>query len=151
MTAGGGGAYAAWAASHGLAGASAAGEADPDLDGIGNALEFVLGGEPNPARPGANSCALLPVVSQSSGNLVFTFRRKDLSEGAAILTFQWANLAFPPSNDVPVGAVDSTTGGVTVKVTENSPDLETDTIVITVPVAKAAGGRLFGRLRATVP
>ena len=52
---------------------------------------------------------------------------------------------------VPVGAVSSTTAGVGVSVTENSPDSATDTIVITVPAAKAAGGKLLGLLRGTVP
>ena len=37
-----------------------------------------------------------------------------------------------------------------VAVTENSPDADTDTIVITVPLAKAVGGKLFGRLGAAV-
>ena len=52
---------------------------------------------------------------------------------------------------VPVGAVSSTPAGVVVSVTENSPDSATDTIVITVPTAKAAGVKLFGLLRGTVP
>ena len=50
-----------------------------------------------------------------------------------------------------VGAVSSTTTGVTINIAENIPDAATDNIVITVPVAKAAGGKLFGRLHATVP
>ena len=112
----------------------------------------MLGGEPNPANPGANSISLLPSSSQSTGALVFTFRRKDASEGAVALTFQWStDLNFQSANDVPVGATSSTTNGVGVVVTEDSPDAATDTIVITVPAANAPNGKLFGRLRATVP
>ncbi len=145
-----GNAYNLWIATKGLAGDAALPYADPDHDGVANALEFVLGGEPNPAHTSANSNNLLPAVSQSGGNLVFTFRRKNLSEGASTLTFQWStDLTFPSANNVPVGAASSSTGGVDVLV--SSLDADTDTIVISVPVAKAAGGRLFGRLAATVP
>ena len=145
-----GSAYDLWIASKGLAGDAALPYADPDHDGLANALEFVLGGEPNPANTGANSNNLLPTVSQSGGNLAFTFRRKNLSEGASTLTFQWStDLTFPSANNVPVGVGSSSSGGVDVLV--SSLDADTDTIVISVPVAKAAGGRLFGRLAVTVP
>ncbi|MCW1925069.1 autotransporter-associated beta strand repeat-containing protein [Luteolibacter arcticus] len=144
------GGFDAWATSKGLAGGDAAFDADPDFDGIDNGLEFVLGGEPNPANPGSSSTALLPTVSQTGGNLTFTFKRKDLSESGVVLTFQWStNLVFPsPANDVPVGQVDSTTDTITVDVTEDAPDADTDTIAITIPAAKAVGGKLFGRLSA---
>ncbi|MCP5545604.1 MAG: autotransporter-associated beta strand repeat-containing protein [Akkermansiaceae bacterium] len=151
-TAATGDAYDTWTASKGLAGGDAAFGADPDNDNIRNGLEFVLGGEPSPANPGSDSSALLPTVDETSGDLVFTFRRKDLSEGVANLVFQWStDLSFPPANDVPVGAVDSVTDGVIVDVTEDDPDADTDTIVITVPAAKAPGGKLFGRLEAVKP
>jgi len=143
-------AFNSWLSDHGLTGAAAAFNADPDHDGIPNGLEFVLGGEPNPANAGSNLAALLPVASWASGNLVFTFKRKIVSESAVTLTFQWSNdLTFPsPANDVPVGAGSSATNGVTVAITQGVPDSQTDTIVITVPAAKAAGGKLFGRLKA---
>lgn len=142
--------FDSWAASKGLTGADAAFDADPDNDGLDNGLEFVLGGEPNPANPGSSSASLLPAMTQSGGNMIFTFKRKDLSESGVALNFQWsADLTFPsPASDVPVGAVDSTTDTITVDVTEDAPDADTDTIVITVPAAKAAVGKIFGRLRA---
>ncbi|MCU0794353.1 MAG: autotransporter-associated beta strand repeat-containing protein [Akkermansiaceae bacterium] len=146
----GGNGYQAWAADKALVGPAADFGADPDSDGVPNGLEFVLGGEPNPAHPSFNSAKLLPAVSSSPAGLVFSFKRKDLSEGAVTLVFQWsADLAFPPSNEVPVGAGDSSVDGIIIDVTENIPDSETDTIEITVPAAKAVNGRLFGRLVAT--
>lgn len=146
-----GGGFDSWIASKGLTGPDAAFDADPDNDGVDNGLEFVLGGEPNPANPGANSVSLLPTVSQSAGTMVFSFKRKDIAESGITLTFQWStDLTFPsPANDVPVGAVDSTTDTITVDVTEDNPDSDTDSITITIPAAKAVGGKLFGRLKAT--
>jgi Carbohydrate esterase, sialic acid-specific acetylesterase len=144
--------YASWISSKGLSNANAAGNADPDNDGIQNALECVLGGEPNPATAGSNSNALLPTSSTTTGDLVFKFKRKDASEGAVTLTFEWStDLAFTTVNSMPVGAVGATVSGLVMTVAENTPDAVTDDIVITVPASKSAGGKLFGRLRATVP
>lgn len=142
--------FGSWIALHGLAGESAAFSADPDGDGLANALEFVLGGEPNPANPGSNSVSLLPTLSESGGNFVFSFQRKDISEPDVALTCQWStNLIFlSPSSDIPVGATSTVTDGVTVSITEDVPDALTDTINITVPAAKAAGGKIFLRLKA---
>lgn len=61
----------------GLTGAADAFDADPDHDRIPNGIEFVIGGEPNPANPLSNSLALLPTVEASGNNLVFTFTRRD--------------------------------------------------------------------------
>ena len=51
----------------------------------------------------------------------------------------------------PSGTETVDTNGIGVNVTENLPAAATNTIVITVPAAKAAGSKLFGRLQATVP
>jgi hypothetical protein len=63
--------YLDWAATMGLSGAAAAFDADPDGDGIANGLEFVLGGQPNPANPGWNSLHLLP-TAETQGNTWFS-------------------------------------------------------------------------------
>ncbi|MEI6674778.1 MAG: LamG-like jellyroll fold domain-containing protein [Verrucomicrobiota bacterium] len=141
--------YSSWIASKGLADNAALPAADPDHDGVSNIIEFVLGGEPNPATSGSNSRSLLPVVARNAnGDMLFTFHRKILSIIAARLTFQWSTaLSFASANNVPVGAMSSATGGVAVVV--NSLDATTDTIVISVPATKAAGGKLFARLAVT--
>ena len=144
-------AYVEWINERGLTLGDAAVDADPDQDGLSNGLEFVLGSEPNPANEGATTLAgVLPVVSQDSGVLIFTFERADLSLGAASVTFQWStDLTFPTANDVVVPDSGTTTiNDVKVAITDGSPK---DTIVITVPAAKAAGGKLFGRIHASVP
>jgi hypothetical protein len=144
--------YATWIASKQLSGADAAVTADPERDGVPNSIEFVLGGEPNPASANCNSRSLLPGVTRTSdGALIFTFHRKVISKSSALLTFQWStNLSFPLSNNVTVGSAGSTTNGVTVDVTENNPDVDTDLIVVSVPASKAVGGKLFGRLGVTI-
>jgi fibronectin-binding autotransporter adhesin len=139
-----------WIAALGLSGANAAFAADPDRDGIPNGLELVLGGEPNPARPNSNSSGLLPGVAGSSGDLIFSFNRKVVSQSGVVLTFQWStNLNFASqANDIPVGVGSSATNGVNVAITQGVPDSLTDRVVVTVPAAKAVSGKLFGRLKA---
>jgi len=147
----GGSAYDTWASTNGLSGSDALADADPDHDGLANAMEFVLGGQPNPLNAGSNSTGLLPQVSRNpAGDLVFTFQRSDVSLGASTLTFQWStDLTFPPANDVVVPAAGTATiNDVQVAITDGSPK---DTIVITVPAAKASAGKLFARLNVTIP
>ena len=145
---GGLGPFETWSTvTYGLSGGNEAGNADPDNDGIGNALEFVLGG--NPTTP---SNSILPTVDESTGDLIFTFYRKDLSEGSSTITFQWStDLTAAGWNNVAVGAADSSAGDITVDVTEDNPDADTDKIVITVPAVHAVGGKLMGRLSVSVP
>ncbi|MBK1882373.1 cadherin domain-containing protein [Luteolibacter pohnpeiensis] len=51
--------------------------ADPDHDGIPNALEFVLGG--NPAAKEANAMTLLPKMSYEGDWVIFEFRQADVA------------------------------------------------------------------------
>jgi autotransporter-associated beta strand protein len=142
--------FNSWIATHGLTGAAAAFDADPDHDGIANGLELVLGGEPNPANPNSNSSGLLPTATGSSGDLIFSFKRKVVSESGVVLTFQWSTgVNFPSQeNDIVVGASSSVINGVNVTIAQGVPDSLTDTVVITVPAVKAVGAKLFGRLKA---
>ncbi len=143
--------YEAWSSSKNLSGLAAAADADPDNDGVENAIEFILGGEPNPANPGSNSTALLPTsIRNGAGDLIFTFKRKLASAGGVTPAFRWStDLTFPALNTVPIGATSSTTDGIIVAISVF--DAATDTITITVPASKAAGGKLFGRLQAATP
>ncbi|MCU0782046.1 MAG: hypothetical protein MUF04_13225, partial [Akkermansiaceae bacterium] len=69
--------YESWAEGRGLAGAAAAFDADPDADGSVNGIEFVTGGEPNPANPGAALRDGLPAAASSGGYLVITYTLAD--------------------------------------------------------------------------
>jgi lysophospholipase L1-like esterase len=118
----------------GLTGAAAAFDADPDHDGISNGIEFVIGGEPNPATAGYNSSALLPTVEASGNNLVFTFTR---THAAAYL-----NPVVEFDADMQGVWTTATSGNATIAVT---PGTTADTVTVTIP--KGVNQKLFARLK----
>lgn len=119
-----------------LTGNDALADADPDHDGVKNLLEFVLNGNPTTSDP-----AIFPTSSVSGGNMVFTFQRRDDSEGLVNQTVQHG-INLTTWTDVVIGAVDGSSGGATYVVTENgsSPDL------ITVTIPTAGDAKKFARL-----
>lgn len=144
-------AYEVWTNDRGLAGPNAGSYADPDGDGVENILEFVLGGQPNPAAPDSNSRSLLPVSRvNNSGDMVFSFRRRLDSVGQVVLSFQWSSsLIFSPSDTISIGAGGGSSDGLTVAMAPY--DATHETVTITVPSSKAVGGKIFARLVALAP
>lgn len=133
--------YEAWAAGapHNLSGNDAAAGADPDKDGVPNAIEFVVGG--NPGVP--SDSGKLPTATVSGTNLVFTFRRSDRSAylnpvvqygsyltGWTVAERNLAGVSILESNDVESGI---------------------DLVIVTIPRSLAAGSEFFVRLRVLVP
>ncbi|MCF7673768.1 MAG: autotransporter-associated beta strand repeat-containing protein [Akkermansiaceae bacterium] len=110
---------------------------DPENDGIANALEFVLGGDPLASDPG-----ILPTLDASGANLVFSFTRADESEAEISLLFQYGT-DLAGWTDVVIG-VDNAGSGPEVDIVEN--DAAPDDITVTIP--KGANTELFGRLEA---
>ena len=134
--------YDQWATNQGLSlGGNDAATIDPDADGIPNILEFVLAGDP--LLPDA---AILPALSVTGGNVVFTFLRADASESSATLLAQYGT-DLDTWTDVPIGAANSAAGAVNVTVAENST--AHDTITVVIPRGTAA--RLFVRLKSIRP
>jgi len=134
--------YDQWAANAGLtSGGNDAPSSDPDADGIPNLMEFVLAG--NPLQRDA---AILPTMSVTGGNLVFTFLRADASESGTTVTAQYGT-DLATWTDVPVGAGNSVAGAVNVTVSENST--APDAVTVTIPLDPS--GRIFCRLKATKP
>ena len=133
-----GSAFDAWvgpsAGGKGLTGEAAAFDADPDGDGLPNGIEFVIGGEPNPANPGSNSRALLPTAVASGNDLVFTYTR---THAAAYL-----NPVVEFDADLQGMWTTATAGNATIQVT---PGATADTVTVTIP--REATQQLFARLK----
>ena len=129
-----------WATfSKGLAGTAAAFDADPDHDALPNGIEFVLGGEPNPANPAAPATAPRPAAARVGNNLVFTYPRrneaaflKPLVEFADDLQGAWTT------------AVDGV--NATIVVTPGDPAA---TVTVSIPQGPNSIG--FARLKVTQP
>jgi fibronectin-binding autotransporter adhesin len=135
--------YGTWATSKGLTGANNGTNADPDFDGVSNLVEFVLGGQPNPANPGSNSTDLLPVASTPGTDLVFTFTRDAQSKVAQLaLTIEVGTdlLTFPAIYTVGNDTA-SSTAGVTV-----TPSGGND--IVTLTLARSPDTKKFARLNA---
>lgn len=134
-----------WASAKGLTGPAAGFDADPDFDGVSNGIEFVLGGEPNPANPGSNSAGLLPTMTTDSGTseLVFVFRRADAAAGLNPVAEYDTDLAgtWTPAQ----GGVN----GVTINETQDGFGAGIDRVEVRIPSSQAAAGRLFARLAVT--
>ncbi len=133
--------FVAWIAGYGLTAGNAAADADPDLDGMPNGLEDVLGG--NPTIP---STAGLPTASRAGGNFVFTFNRADVSETPDVtLTVQAGPdlVNWPTVYTIGPNTAASSSG---VTITENGA--APDSITVTIPQGTA--GIKFARLTVTV-
>jgi len=134
--------YGAWIGGFGLALADQDPGDDPDKDGVTNALEWVLGG--NPAS--VIDTQKLPAVTTPGGNLMFTFKRDQDSKAAGTL------VAIETGTTLDVWPVVYNVGDTTatsssgVTVTSN-PD-GTDTITLTIP--RAPDQSKFARLRVTI-
>ena len=133
-------AFDTWATTtHGLSGPAAAFDADPDKDGIPNGIEFVIGGEPNPANPNSNSSALLFAPDASGDNLVYTYT---LMNAAAYLN------PFVEFDADLQGEWTTAEDGVnaTIMVTPGDPAA---TVTVTIP--KNGRSTLFARLKVIQP
>jgi len=136
--------YASWAAGFPFtAGVNDGEDDDADFDGIPNLLEYVLGGVP--VGPGASDTSILPQQSLTATDLVFTFRRSDISENDVTLKVQWSGTLGVWNDFATIGAGDALPA---VDVTEDSPTPEIDTVQVTIPRSTGNGGRLFVRLQA---
>jgi autotransporter-associated beta strand protein len=142
--------YADWAILKGIPGAPADG--DSDDDGLANAVEMVVGGHPQ----NTIDTGLLPTLALvtdpagvPAGNyLEFTYRRTHESVSASVTAACEYDTDLVPLWTTAVDGVDG------VKVLEDVPYesysavVPTDRVRVYVP---RTGGKLFGRMRVTVP
>ena len=131
--------YTTWLAGYpGLSDTSAS--ADPDHDGLSNGVEFVLGGNPT-----TSSSDIAPTSAyDGSGNLIFTFRRTSAS------SYLNPTVEYSPGLDVWTTAADGT-DGISITTTANFYGSGIDKVVATLPSTLAPDGKLFARLKVTVP
>ena len=141
-------AYGTWSTvTYSLTGNSTLTTADPDNDGMNNALEFVLGG--NPSTNDVSTKA--PQITNGSSSITLSFKRTDASETQlAVVKVQVSTdlATWNTADDITIGATSgSGSNSATYTVTENgSAD---DDVVVTIP--KSSATKKFVRLRAVVP
>lgn len=116
---------------------------DGNDDGVIDGMAWLLGA----ATPSANAIALLPAVSQSSGNLVLNFTcLKTANRGGAVLKVQYSKDMgqTDPWHDAEVPDVDITVNSVIFDTTDAGNQID---VVATIPASAASPGtRLFARL-----
>lgn len=131
--------FATWAADLGLAGNP---DADFDLDGLGDGLEFVFGTDPKSSTAGNL------ITTESVGdNFIVTFIRDDRSKTSDLALSVEAGEtlgAWPQSFTVGETTGTSTTPGVTVTANGNG----TDTVTVAIP--KNGASKLFTRIKVVV-
>lgn len=134
--------YVTWSRETGLTlsgGTEAGFDDDADHDSIPNGLEWVLGGDPLAFDP-----TVLWTGTAENG-LTVNFHRNPEAAGQVALVFQWASDLNGNWNEIPIGHDSGTyANGVVVNVSG-------DIVSIHVPGHHAVQGRLFGRLRASMP
>jgi autotransporter-associated beta strand protein len=139
-----GNAYQTWAALNGIPGAS--GATDSDGDGISNAIEFVIGGDPS--GPDSNSSALLPTIDISDPVYVdFVFRRTDEAAESEHYVQYGSDLAGWTTAE-PGEPVE---GPVVITETDDFYGAGIDRVTVRIPRALAEGSKMFARLRADIP
>ncbi|MCF7675664.1 MAG: hypothetical protein K9N23_00145 [Akkermansiaceae bacterium] len=136
--------YAVWAIAQGLDGSPGkdpAFDADPDQDAIPNGIEWILGGDP--LFPDG---AALVTAAEADG-LTLRFTRSEVSNST--LTVQWNTGLDRTWTEVPIDQNGGThPDGVVVTVDESATP---DAVTVHIPATNGAAGRLFARLRATLP
>ena len=142
--------YADWASSKGIAGQPADG--DYDHDGVANAVEMVLGGDPKIVMD-AGLMPTLALVTNPGGSvpngdyLEFTYRRTALSVSAGVT----AECQYNSDLGAVWATAQDGVGGVKVLVTSNYAPYGTATDRVQVYVPRIGHTLLFGRLHVSVP
>ncbi|MEY3896319.1 MAG: hypothetical protein RLZZ214_1839, partial [Verrucomicrobiota bacterium] len=120
--------------------------ADPDHDGLANLIEFVIGSQPDPVNPGADSSHLSPSAAVVGEEFVYTFRRTTISlsqPGIGIKVEYGSELT---GWQTAVAGVN----GVTISVTAGI-ESGVDEVNVRIPRSLATGAKFFARLNVAVP
>ena len=120
---------------------------DFDGDGIHTGLEWVLGGNPTVS----DAASIAPVATgDATAGITLTFHREEDSIGVATLAVEYGTTlaAWPGSVLIGAGSSGPDVNGVTVNVNAVS---DPDNVTVTIPASNGFGGKLFARLKATMP
>ena len=141
--------YLAWTQQKGLDGTPGKENsfaADPEADGIANGPEWILGGDPLVR----DASSLLTATATANGGLVLKFNREEESIGQATLAVEWdTDLAGGFANSIPISTDIPPNGRQPVVSINAVPD--PDAVTVTIPPANATGGRIFARIKASMP
>jgi chondroitin AC lyase len=113
--------------------------ADPDGDGLPNAIEFVLGTQPNPALPASESSAHRPTGRLKGGRFVFSFRRSHASQANDVFVEASADLVN--WQRIEVGQ-----NGAAIHQTAEPGLPGFDRVEVSLPLDSGAASRRFMRL-----
>lgn len=130
--------YEAFASGFGLVGLAAGPNADPDADGIDNALEFVLGGDPTNL-----DTSILPTATTDDNNLTFTFRRNAEANSEQIEVEYGSDL-------VGWTVAEDGVNGITITETIDGFEPGIDRVEVVIPRSLATNDRFFVQLNVTV-
>lgn len=126
--------YVSWIADTGLTGNDTLPGADPDDDGIPNGIEFVIGNDPE-----SGVVENLPTITVTGSDLVFEFRRTDISASS--------NPVAQVSSDLSTGSWSDVTTGISVD--DDFFGSGIDRVTVTIP--RGANSRMFARLSVSIP
>ena len=117
---------------------------DANGDGVSNGLAWILGA----ADPNANARSLLPTVSTTATDMVFTFKRNQdsIDDTIALSVEAGTTLAAWPGTYTVGADTDGSSEGVAIA--KDSPAAGTDTVTVTIP--RASNTKLFARLKAVI-
>jgi len=135
VTEGGSSGFDSWASSMGLTGDAASFGADPDHDGLPNAIEFMIGRDPKSGATPPGDGALVPVLATNADDFLFTLRRTTgasyltpVVETSTSLAGTWTERLDPGNSRITV-----------------APGSDFETITVAVP--KNNADRMFARLK----
>lgn len=129
------GTYSTWAVVKGLTGANNGTLDDADNDSIFNLLEYVLNGNPL-----STSLSILPTVTLTPTNYIFSFNRRYESKDDTTQVFQYGSTL---TNWIDITIPATSSGSVTV--TANTPSAGIDLVQITI--LRAGNPIILGRLK----